>query len=771
MSAQELSGLVRSEDGPVPQAHIEVLGTKQGAVSGMDGRYHLQLQPGRNLLRISALGFRQLRDTVVMDGGPQVINFTLEEDVLQLEQVVVTGTREGLSRKESPVAVSVLDDRIFQVTQALSLSEGLSFQPGLRVETNCSNCGFSSLRLNGLEGPYTQILVDGRPIFSALNGVYGLEQIPPAMIERVEVVRGGGSALYGANAIGGTVNIITRDPLTGSTGLKAQAGLIEGTTPDLGLSFHHSEVAKNWKSGWTLFGQLRNRQAHNANPNALYTNADGNPVNDDFSELPALEQTALGAKGYFRPKETARWAWEVHHLTEYRRGGNLLDRLPHEADIAEQLRHRIWGAQLSYEEYWKGGENKWSIYTAYQRTARESYYGGGGNSPDPADRLAALNYYGNTWDYTAVLGSQWVWNPGLGKRLLTVGAEGQALAVNDAMPGYDRLIDQRQANLGVYAQWQQPLFRTWTLLLGGRYDRLNLKGSYQTGEHPVNPPTKTFNVFNPRISLLWAASSHWRLRLGYATGFRAPQAFDEDLHLSTLGGQANLIRLADNLEAERSHSFNFSLDWDTKNRRRAWEVKLEGFYTVLQNAFFNDPKAEFIPGETGDTLAVVQVKRNAAFASRVYGLSLEWNLASAGGQVWQNGLTWNRALYDEDQEWFSGAVSNRILRAPEWYAYSSLLWPLGDFSAMSSLQVTGPMATLNNRTEELVITPWFWETGLQLTYDVDFKGGACLKFSAGVQNLFNAFQQDLEVGPGKDAAYVYGPGRPRTFVVGIEFSK
>lgn len=85
----------------------------------------------------------------------------------------------------------------------------MNFQSGLRVETNCGNCGTTQLRINGLEGQYSQVLLDSRPIFSSLASVYGLEQLPVAMIERVEVIRGGGSALFGANAIGGVVNIIT----------------------------------------------------------------------------------------------------------------------------------------------------------------------------------------------------------------------------------------------------------------------------------------------------------------------------------------------------------------------------------------------------------------------------------------------------------------------------------------------------------------------------------------------------------------------------------
>ena len=140
------------------------------------------------------------------------INFEVEEEALSLDGVVVSANRNETTRRMAPSLVNVLDSKMFETTHATSLADGLNFQPGVRVENNCQNCGFQQVRINGLEGPYTQILVDSRPIFSALTGVYGLEQIPANMIERVEIMRGGGSALFGSSAIAGTINIITKEP-------------------------------------------------------------------------------------------------------------------------------------------------------------------------------------------------------------------------------------------------------------------------------------------------------------------------------------------------------------------------------------------------------------------------------------------------------------------------------------------------------------------------------------------------------------------------------
>ena len=105
-------------------------------------------------------------------------NFEIEEDLIALDGVVVSANRSETTRRMAPTLVNVMDVKVFENTNSSTLSQGLNFQPGVRVENNCQNCGFQQVRINGLDGPYTQILIDSRPIFSALAGVYGLEQIP-----------------------------------------------------------------------------------------------------------------------------------------------------------------------------------------------------------------------------------------------------------------------------------------------------------------------------------------------------------------------------------------------------------------------------------------------------------------------------------------------------------------------------------------------------------------------------------------------------------------
>lgn len=218
-------------------------------------------------------------DILIKKGETKEVNFELVKDALGLEEVVITGDRNATNRVESSTIVNTITPKLFARTQSVTLSEGLNFSPGLRMENNCQNCGFSQVRMNGMEGPYSQILINSRPIFSGLAGVYGLELIPSSMVERVEVVRGGGSALYGSNAIAGTINLILKDPINNSYELGVNTGLIGvglnnsgNPAQDYSVNFNTSLVSSDNKTGMALYGFYRDREPFDAN-------------DDNFSEI------------------------------------------------------------------------------------------------------------------------------------------------------------------------------------------------------------------------------------------------------------------------------------------------------------------------------------------------------------------------------------------------------------------------------------------------------------------------------------------------------
>ena len=208
--------VIDAENGEhMPGCVVKIQGTSMATVTDASGHYIFRdLKPGQYSLEVSSIGYvTQVRKAKVKIAETVELNFEVLPDAFLLDQVVVTSSKSETRRRESPSLVNVLNSATFQRLGACSLADGLDFQPGVRVENDCQNCGFTQVRINGLDGHYSQILMNSRPVFSALTGVYGLEQIPANMIDRVEVMRGGGSALFGSSAVGGTINIITKDPM------------------------------------------------------------------------------------------------------------------------------------------------------------------------------------------------------------------------------------------------------------------------------------------------------------------------------------------------------------------------------------------------------------------------------------------------------------------------------------------------------------------------------------------------------------------------------
>ena len=244
---------------------IRLLNTTIGTTTDATGHYFLKNLPeGDYEIEASAIGYvPQTKKVKVRKDKTAEVNFELLTDALNLDQVVVTGNKSEVKRRNSSSLVNVVGAQLFDLVNASCLAEGLSFQPGVRVENDCQNCGFTQVRINGLDGHYSQILMNSRPVFSALAGVYGLEQIPANMIDRVEVMRGGGSALFGSSAIGGTVNIITKDPINNSAEASTTLTSIGCSGDvDINTTFNGSVVSDNRKIGLFVFGQNRVRDGY-----------------------------------------------------------------------------------------------------------------------------------------------------------------------------------------------------------------------------------------------------------------------------------------------------------------------------------------------------------------------------------------------------------------------------------------------------------------------------------------------------------------------------
>ena len=345
----------------IPYINITINNTVIGTTTDRSGHYFLKNLPvGKFTVRVSGIGYNTVEKEVQFVAGKTLeLNFVVSESSLSLNEVVVSANRNEANKKDASVIVGVISPKIFAASNAVCMAQGLNFQPGVRVETNCGTCGFTQVRINGLDGPYSQILIDSRPVFSALSGVYGLEQIPVNMIERVEVVRGGGSALYGSNAIAGTINIITKEALKNQFNAEYNHEYIGGKAHDRAVNVNTSLVSDDNKSGMYLYSTYRNRDPFDYN-------------GDGYSNMPLLKNQALGLRSYYRLSSQSKLTLEYHNLSELRRGGNKFELQPHETEITEQLRHDINGGSLAYNWFSPSGNTKVNAYSSVQNVDRDS---------------------------------------------------------------------------------------------------------------------------------------------------------------------------------------------------------------------------------------------------------------------------------------------------------------------------------------------------------------------------------------------------------------
>ena len=727
--------IVKGTEEGIPFATVMILGTNRGAVSNEEGQFEFRkLAAGKYTLRVQVMGYKTQEKTITVSAeATSVVHFQMEEVSFTTDEVVVSANRNEVSRKAAPVVVNVMSAKLFETVNSTDLAKSLNFQSGLRVENNCQNCGFPQVRINGLEGPYSQILINSRPIISALSGVYGLEQIPVNMIERVEVVRGGGSALFGANAVGGTINIITKDPINNSFQVASTMSNMNGKSWEQYMGGNVSLVAKDNSYGIALYETYRNRNPYDA---------DG----DGFSELGKLNMNTFGMRAYYRPNYFSRINVEYHTTNEFRRGGNKFNLQPHEADITEQTKHIINSGGVSYDRYW-GEKHKMSVYGSVQHTDRNSYYGA----------QKDMNAYGKTNDLTWVVGGMYVGNMDrclFAPATFTGGVEYQSNSLHDVMTGYHRDMQQDVRIAGGFVQNEWRLNR-WTMLVGARLDKHNLI------DHPI---------FSPRVNFLYKPSDNLQARLPYSTGVRAPQAYDEDLHVTAVGGEGVQIRLADGLREECSNSFSGSVDWSFPMGHWQSNILLEGFYTDLHHVFVLEDIGE---DQNGDK---IKERRNGSGA-KVYGVNLDAKVAHGREAQLQLGFTVQRSRYNRAEVWTSEGeeeqTTKRMPRTPDYYGYFTFTSaPLKNFDFSLSGTYTGKMIVPHMagyiEKSRMEHTPQFMDLNLKLNYTFVLKDHIKMQVNGGVQNIFNSFQKDLDKGEFRDAGYFYGPTQPRTYFVGIK---
>lgn len=744
-----LIGHVVSKGEHIPFVNIFIENTTFGTTTDVTGHYMMvDLPVGEYTIVAKMIGFKIERRKIILKQGETIeVKFDLEKEFIRVDEVVITGTKTFKRQTESAVIVGVMDSKTIENVAAQTVSESLNFQPGLRMETDCQTCNYSQLRMNGLGGAYSQILVNSRSVFSPLTGLYGLEQMPAEMVERIEIVRGGGSALYGSSAIGGTVNIITRMPQRNSYKISTNNTVVGKNTNDLSVNGTLTSLSQKRNAGVALYTSYRQRGAYDHN-------------NDNYSELPTLTNNSFGMNSFFNLDENQKLEANFSSMHEYRYGGEMTNGPAFLAKQSEERTHDVLMGGIDYKIS-SNDHTTLALFSAGQYTKRNHFTG-----ISPNDELEIFEYkanppYGSSENYTLQVGTQLnhtLFDFIQGVNVLTFGMEYMVDDVFDEIKTYNYLIDQNSRNLGMFIQSDWSVSQKLTLLSGVRADKHNFVDKM---------------ILNPRISFLYKPNTNAQLRLSWSTGFRAPQAFDADLHIAFAGGGIQTIQLADDLKEENSQSWSASLNWDKPSEKHIIGFTAEGFFTKLNDAFILEEIGNDISGNS------IMQKKNGG-KSDVIGATLELRGNYNRTIQMETGITFQKSQYNQPVQWSEELPGKTdYLRTPNSYGYFTLTWtPTEKFKTSLAGIYTGKMLVPHYglagdagtiAQDELFESPTFLETNLKISYTLNAKRlDSSVEIFGGAGNLFDQYQEDFDSGKNRDSGYIYGPAKPRNFFIGLK---
>lgn len=537
-----VSGRITAAAKSVPEANVVLLNSKIATVSDSLGYFKIDHIPtGEYKLQVSAMGFESVRKNILIKKNENIfLAFDLKKTENQLNEIVVSGTLKAVKRLESPVPVEVYSPVFFKKNPTPSIYEALQNVNGVRPQLNCGVCNTGDIHINGLEGPYTLVLIDGMPIVSSLSTVYGLSGIPNSLVERIEIVKGPASSLYGSEAVGGLINIITKNPLN--------APLFSAdffTTSYLENNFDLGMKLKASKKTTAIVGlnyfKYGNRVDHDK---------------DGFTDLSLSDRISVFQKWDFERNQNRLFTIAARAVYEDRFGG----------DMRWEKKHR--GGNEIYGEsiYTKRAE----LLGTYQLPSTEKIlFSFSGNLHFQDSRYGTTNYIANQ----KIAFGQLTWDKKIGKNDLLFGATLRYNYYDDntAATQKSTLNNPEKTFLpGLFAQNEMAFNEKNKLLLGLRYDYNSIHGA----------------IVTPRIAYKLKINENNIVRLNAGTGFRVVNLFTED-HAALTGSRE--VEVKTNLKPEQS--VNVNLNYIQKfNFENGTFVGIEtsAFFTRFSNKIIND---------------------------------------------------------------------------------------------------------------------------------------------------------------------------------------
>lgn len=514
LAQQSVKGRVLSAKGPLEFANVLIKEKSLGAVTDSLGNFEInRLEAGLYTIQVSLIGFEKQTKRITVPLESNFLTFDLSPLDGSLDEVVVSGTMQEVSKLDSPVPVEVYKAAFFKANPTPSLFESLQNVNGVRPQINCNVCNTGDIHINGLEGPYTMILIDGMPIVSGLATVYGLTGIPQSLIDRIEVVKGPASTLYGSEAVGGLINVITKRPeIAPLVSVDAFATGWGEVNADLGIKSALSKSIQSL-SGVNVFWY----------DNPIDNNRDG------FTDLTLQKRISLFQK------------FEIQ-----RKGGRAFNL------AGRYVNENRWGGQMNWTEADRGGDdvygesietNRWEAFGTYQLPVKELV-----NFQFSANGHKQNSYYGTTFylaDQTIAFG-QLTWVKEAGKHNLFLGSAYRYTYYDDnttatSKEGGSENFPSEIHLPGIFVQDEIRFNSSQSLLAGIRYDYNSVHG----------------NIFSPRVNYKWVSQDRSTVfRISAGNGFRVANVFTED-HAALTG--AREVVFAEELAPERSWNTNLNL--------------------------------------------------------------------------------------------------------------------------------------------------------------------------------------------------------------------
>lgn len=733
MSAKAQTGVIKGKitnnDKPVEFANVGLTGTHYATHTNSQGEFSISNIPfGKYELQLSIIGYQKVKKEITINSATPIV---FDKEIIslnnQLNEVVITGTMKEISKAESPIPIEILTPKLFLKNPTPNLFESMQMVNGVQPQLNCNVCNTGDIHINGMEGPYTMITIDGMPIVSSLSTVYGLSGIPNSLVNRIEVVKGPASTLYGSEAVGGLVNVITKNPMeTPLLNIDVMATSNEEYNIDAGIK-------TQFKKAHSLLGiNYFNFQ------NILDKN------NDNFTDITLQNRISVFNKWSFERKEKRIATIAARFVYEDR-----------------------WGGETQYENKFRGTDSVYgeSIYTnryeligIYQLPVKEPIY-----LQYSFNNHHQNSYYGTT-PFRAtqnIAFAQLYWNKTINKNSdLLIGIPFRYTFYDDNTPGTqsaDSLnpVSKPQNTYlpGVFAQYNLK-FKKLTTLAGLRYDYNTDHGS----------------ILSPRLAFKYTLNDNNIFRLSSGNGYRVVNLFTED-HAALTGAREVIIK--NNLKPEKSWNANLNYQHFFILTNAYIGVDASLFYTYFTNKIIGDFNA--------DPDKIIFDNLDGYAISK--GIAANFDIAFTNGFKAIIGGTYMK-VYSEEKDATGNYIHTPTLHAPDFSGNFSLTYT---FNKNISVDYTGnikspmylPIVPNDYRPER---SPWFTLQNIQISKK--FKNG--IEIYGGIKNIFNFTPKDpilrpfdpfdkhiTENNPNNytfDPSYNYAPLQGRRFFFGVRYN-